>query len=108
MEAATTPAGLANTELALDRLARAILMLEAEGIGLDTALGNLQIGHRSERQYPIHGGNPHEGIANLQMSTTVGNNPTETPVFTEATSSLGTATACRNQATTSFTAPASL
>ena len=37
---------------------------------------------RSERQYPIHGGNRHEGIANLQMSTTVGNNPTETPVFT--------------------------
>ena len=82
MEAATTPAGLANTELALDRLARAVLLLEAEGIGLDTALGNLQIGHRSERQYPIHGGNRHEGIANLQMSTTVGNNPTETPIFT--------------------------
>ena len=82
MEAATTPAGLANTELALDRLARAKLMLEAEGIGLDTALGNLQIGHRSERQYPVHGGNRHEGIANLQMSTTVGNNPTETPIFT--------------------------
>ena len=81
MEAATTPAGLANTELALDRLARAVLLLEAEGIGLDTALGNLQIGHRSERQYPIHGGNRHEGIANLQMSTTVGNNPTETPIF---------------------------
>ena len=82
MEAATTPAGLANTELALDRLARAVLLLEAEGIGLDTALGNLQIGHRSERQYPIHGGNRHEGIANLQMSTTVGNNPTQTPIFT--------------------------
>ncbi|MEC8158782.1 MAG: penicillin acylase family protein [Pseudomonadota bacterium] len=82
MEAATTPAGLTNTELALDRLARAILLLEAEGIGLDTALGNLQIGHRSERQYPVHGGNRHEGIANLQMSTTVGNNPTETPIFT--------------------------
>ena len=82
MEAATTPAGLANTDLALDRLARAVLLLEDEGIALDTALGNLQIGHRSERQYPIHGGNRHEGIANLQMSTTVGNNPTETPVFT--------------------------
>ena len=82
MEAATTPAGLANTELALDRLARAVVLLEGEDIGLDTALGNLQLGHRSERQYPVHGGNRHEGIANLQMSTTVGNNQTETPIFT--------------------------
>ena len=82
MEAATTPTGLANTDLALDRLARAVLLLEGEDIGLDTALGNLQIGHRSDRQYPVHGGNRHEGIANLQMSTSLGNNPTETPVFT--------------------------
>jgi acyl-homoserine-lactone acylase len=82
MEAATTPSGLANPDLALDRLARAVLLLDDEGIRLDTALGNLQIGHRFERQYPVHGGNRHEGIANLQMSTTVGNNPTETPIFT--------------------------
>ena len=108
MEAATTPAGLANTDLALDRLARAVLLLEDEGIGLDTTLGNLQIGHRSDRQYPVHGGNRHEGIANLQMSTSVGNNPTETPIFTGSDEFAGAATACRNQATTSFTAPASL
>ncbi len=82
MEAATTPAGLANTDLALDRLARAVLLLDDEGISLSTALGNLQIGHRFERQYPVHGGNRHEGVANLQMSTTVGNNPTKTPIFT--------------------------
>ena len=82
MEAATTPSGLANVDLALDRLARAVRLLDNEGIGLDTALGNLQIGHRYGRQYPIHGGNRHEGIANLQMSTSVGNNPTETPIFT--------------------------
>ena len=82
MEAATTPSGLANADLALDRLARAVRLLDNEGIGLDTALGNLQIGHRYGRQYPIHGGNRHEGIANLQMSTSVGNNPTETPIFT--------------------------
>lgn len=82
MEAATTPSGLADPDLALDRLARAVLLLDDEGIRLDTALGNLQIGHRFERQYPVHGGNRHEGIANLQMSTTVGNNPTETPIFT--------------------------
>ena len=82
MEAATTPSGLANADLALDRLARAVRLLDNEGIGLDTALGNLQIGHRYGRQYPIHGGNRHEGIANLQMSASVDNNPTETPIFT--------------------------
>ena len=34
-----------------------------------------------ERKYPVHGGNQHEGTANLQMSTHVGNNPTETTIF---------------------------
>lgn len=88
-EAATTPSGLANTALALDRLALAVLLLENEGIGLDTALGNLQIGHRFGRQYPVHGGNRHEGIANLQMSTSPRNNPTETPIFTGSNSFAG-------------------
>jgi acyl-homoserine-lactone acylase len=80
-QAATTPSGLANRDAALDKLAEAVLLLEGEGIALDTALGNLQIGHRFDRQYPLHGGNRHEGIANLQVTNTPGNNPTETPVF---------------------------
>ena len=80
-EPATTPSGLANTDGALDKLAEAVLLLKGEGIALDTALGNLQIGHRLDRQYPVHGGNRHEGIANLQVTNTPGNNPTETPVF---------------------------
>lgn len=78
---ATTPSGLANAETALDKLAEAVLLLQGEGIALDTALGNLQIGHRFDRQYPIHGGNRHEGIANLQVTNSPGNNPTETPIF---------------------------
>ena len=80
-QAATTPSGLANSDTALDKLAEAVLLLQVEGIALDTALGNLQIGHRFDRQYPLHGGNRHEGIANLQVTNTPGNNPTETPVF---------------------------
>ena len=78
---ATTPFGLANAETALDKLAEAALLLQGEGIALDTALGNLQIGHRFDRQYPLHGGNRHEGIANLQVTNSPGNNPTETPIF---------------------------
>lgn len=80
-QAATTPSGLANADAALDKLAEAVLLLQGEGIALDTALGNLQIGHRFDRQYPLHGGNRHEGIANLQVTNTPGNNPTETPLF---------------------------
>ena len=80
-QAATTPSGLANADTALDKLAEAVLLLQGEGIALDTALGNLQIGHRLDRQYPVHGGNRHEGIANLQVTNTPGNNPTETPIF---------------------------
>lgn len=80
-EPATTPSGLANADAALDKLAEAVLLLQGEGIALDTALGNLQIGHRFDRQYPIHGGNRYEGIANLQVTNTPGNNPTETPIF---------------------------
>ena len=80
-EPATTPSGLANADAALDKLGEAVLLLQGEGIALDTALGNLQIGHRFDRQYPIHGGNRYEGIANLQVTNTPGNNPTETPIF---------------------------
>ena len=66
----------------MDTLAQAVVLLGGEGIALDTALGNLQIGHRLDRQYPLHGGNRYEGIANLQVSNSPGNNPTETPIFT--------------------------
>ena len=79
---ATTPYGLADSDQALDTLAQVVALLGGEGIALDTALGNLQIGHRLDRQYPLHGGNRHEGIANLQVSNSPGNNPTETPIFT--------------------------
>jgi acyl-homoserine-lactone acylase len=79
---ATTPYGLADSDQALDTLAQAVVLLGGEGIALDTALGNLQIGHRLDRQYPLHGGNRYEGIANLQVSNSPGNNPTETPIFT--------------------------
>ena len=79
---ATTPNGLANPSDALAKLAEATAMLEAAGFELDTALGELQRGHRLDEIFPVHGGNRHEGIANLQVTTSRGDNPTETPIFT--------------------------
>ena len=81
-EPATTPNGLANPSEALTKLAEASAMLEAAGFELDIALGELQRGHRSDETFPVHGGNRHEGIANLQVTTSRGDNPTETPIFT--------------------------
>jgi len=79
---ATTPNGLANPSEALAKLAEAKVMLEAAGFELDIALGELQRGHRLNEVFPVHGGNRHEGIANLQVTTSRGDNPTETPIFT--------------------------
>lgn len=79
---AATPRGLADANTALNKLAEATQLLTAAGIPLDVALGEHQVGHRSHRVIPVHGGNRHEGIANLQMSTSRYHNPTETPIFT--------------------------
>ena len=81
-EPATTPNGLANPPDALAKLAKATAMLEEAGFELDIALGELQRSHRSDSVFPVHGGNRHEGIANLQVTTSRGDNPTETPIFT--------------------------
>ena len=82
MEPADTPRGLADESLALDRLAEAVDLLNTAGIALDVPLGELQVAHRAERDYPIHGGNGYDGIANIQGTTTRTSNPTETPIFT--------------------------
>ena len=86
---ATTPNGLANPSEALAKLAEATAMLEAAGFELDIALGELQRGHRSNEVFPVHGGNRHEGIANLQVTTSRGDNPTETPIFTGSNNYVG-------------------
>ncbi len=85
----TTPRGLKDTDEALNKLAQAVQLLQSADIPLDAPLGDYQVGHRMAAQFPIHGGNRHEGIANLQMSTTRGNNPTETPVFTGSDDFIG-------------------
>ena len=35
---------------------------------LDIALGDVQVAHRAGAQFPVHGGNRFEGIANLQVT----------------------------------------
>ena len=77
-----TPNGLANPQKALDNLAAAQRLLTKNNIALDVPLGELQTGHRMNEKWPLHGGNRHEGIANLQMSSNAKTNTTEAPMFT--------------------------
>lgn len=77
-----TPNGLANPQKALDNLAAAQRLLTNNNIALDVPLGELQTGHRMNEKWPLHGGNRHEGIANLQMSSNAKTNTTEAPMFT--------------------------
>ena len=79
---AATPSGLANAQTALDNLAAAQLLLTNNNIALDVPLGELQTGHRMTEKWPVHGGNGHEGIANLQMSSNANTNTSEAPMFT--------------------------
>lgn len=72
-----TPRGLENSELALDKLAEAQILLREAGIDLDSPLSALQKAHRGDRVISVHGGNRHEGIANLQVT-----GRHETPLFT--------------------------
>ena len=85
----TTPAGLKDAAIALDKLAEAVALMHQAGIPLDTPLGEHQRGHRMNKIFPVHGGNRREGIANLQVSTTRDSNPTETPVFTGSDTFMG-------------------
>ena len=81
---ADTPAGLADSKGALERLAAAQSLLSDTGIALDVSLGELQRGHRAGQAIALHGGNRYEGIANLQVT---GSSPS--PVFTGAEEPIG-------------------
>lgn len=50
----------------LQRLARAVRLLEEAGIALDTTLGKVQYANRNGRRIPMHGGDgAYDGIANF-------------------------------------------
>ena len=85
----TTPRGLADAEVALDRLAQATLLLERANIPLNAALGEHQTAHRADQHFAIHGGNRREGIANLQVTTRRGQHYEETPIFTGSNEYIG-------------------
>jgi len=84
-----TPRGLANPENALNRLAEAVALLTRAGIALDVPLGDLQKGHRADQVFALHGGDRHEGIANLQVAARKGREPTGLPTFTGSTEYVG-------------------
>lgn len=64
----TTPHTLADSELALQKLAHAAAVLASAGYALDAPLREAQFAYRGERGIPIHGGNRYEGVANLMVS----------------------------------------
>ena len=65
---ALTPLGLVKGEQPLQALAEAVVLLNSEGITLDSPLGDVQKAHRAGMAIAVHGGNSHEGIANLQVT----------------------------------------
>jgi acyl-homoserine-lactone acylase len=67
-----TPAGLADSDLALENLAAAVQVLETAGLALDAPLGAVQAAYRADERIPVHGGNSREGVANLQISASPG------------------------------------
>ncbi|QIB66969.1 penicillin acylase family protein [Kineobactrum salinum] len=64
----STPHTLADSELAVQNLARAAAILEAAGLPLSATLGEAQFAYRGSERIPLHGGNRFEGVANLMVS----------------------------------------
>ena len=65
---ALTPLGLVKGKQPLQALAQVVVLLNSEGIALDSPLGDVQKAHRAGTAIAVHGGNSHEGIANLQVT----------------------------------------
>jgi acyl-homoserine-lactone acylase len=92
-----TPRGLAPGPLALENLAKAVLVLQRRAIALDTPLGELQYApSKLPRRMPVHGATEWEGALNLMLigatpasATTLEPTPTSprvsgSPFLTEA------------------------
>lgn len=75
-----TPAGLARPEQALEFLARAVVLLQSNGIALDVPLGELQYAvTKLPERIAVHGGEGgYEGIKNMQIRA--GNDSTLEPL----------------------------
>ncbi|GEM_PF-7092 len=64
----STPCDLASADTALEALAAAASILDSAGLPLDSTLGSVQRARFVHRETPVHGGNRHEGTANLIIS----------------------------------------
>ena len=63
-----TPRGLADPDNALEALRSAVKVLTEARLPLDSTLRTTQFAWRAGEAIPVHGGNTHEGVANLQVS----------------------------------------
>lgn len=64
----STPAGLADKELARRNLVQAMRVLEDSGLPLNATLDQAQFAWRGEQRIAVHGGNQYEGVANLMVA----------------------------------------
>ena len=62
-----TPNTLAAGPLALENLARAMLIMQSRGLAPDVRLGDVQYADKAGRRIPIHGGDgAYDGVLNMQ------------------------------------------
>ena len=65
-----TPNTLAPGPLALDNLARAMLLIQSRGLAPDVKLGDVQYADKAGRRIPIHGGDgAYDGLMNMQRNS---------------------------------------
>jgi len=65
MDPVNTPRKLADEDVALQKLAEAVLVMGRAGLDLNIALGDVQFGYRGTEKIAVHGGGSAEGIANV-------------------------------------------
>ncbi len=64
-----TPRGLAEGDLAVENLKKAVKVLESRKIALDVPLGELQYADKAGRRMPVHGGDGFiDGLMNMQRN----------------------------------------
>jgi acyl-homoserine-lactone acylase len=81
----STPRDLADPERARAALRKALAVLDAAGLSPSATLREAQFAWRSGVAIPVHGGNSHEGVANLQVA----GDPSASPIAGIAPKKIG-------------------
>ncbi len=60
-----TPRELADIDMALQKLGKAVQIMTGAGLALDSTLGDAQFAYRAGEKIAVHGGSNAEGVANI-------------------------------------------